>query len=613
MASKRDVLAHLTRDELLAVVDRFTLAVPDRRANEGLLEAVAASKKATLAEILPGYARDRLKELCRALGLDDGGKEKSAIVERILGGKSDSAPSVRPSGVKATSTTAAPAGEQTELSLSAGKLTIDALERYLWSAADILRGSIDSSDYKGFIFGLLFLKRLSDRFEEECEALVAAGDDPEDRDNHQFFVPKRARWGEIQGTATNVGEALNKACSALEGSNTALEGVLGGIDFNDERKLGVAQSRDAVLGKLVLHFSNLGLKNANLSEPDMLGRAYEYLIEKFADDAGKKGGEFYTPKKVVELLVELLAPTEKMKICDPTCGSGGMLIQSAHYLARHKQDAKNLSLFGQEKNLGTWAICKMNTLLHGFPDARIEKGDTIRDPKLRDEEGLMLFDRVIANPPFSLDEWGREIAEKDPYSRFSFGLPPKGKGDLAFVQHMIATTNKTGMVGVVMPHGILFRGGSEGEIRKGILKSDIVEGVVGLPPNLFYGTGIPAAILVFNKAKKQGRKKKVLFIEASREFGSGTNQNQLREEDVKKIAATFHAFKDVDKYARVVGLEEIERNDFSLNISRYLETADAVEKVDVAGAIARLRELEQKRSEADARMNAYLNELGYEA
>jgi type I restriction enzyme M protein len=509
------------------------------------------------------------------------------------------------------SAAAAPAGGQIELVLGAGKLTIDALERYLWSAADILRGSIDSSDYKGFIFGLLFLKRLSDRFEEECEALVAAGDDPEDRDNHQFFVPKKARWGEIQQTATNVGEALNKACSALEGSNTALEGVLGGIDFNDERKLGDAQGRDVVLGKLVQHFSNVGLKNANLSEPDMLGRAYEYLIEKFADDAGKKGGEFYTPKKVVELLVELLAPTEKMKICDPTCGSGGMLIQSAHYLARHKQNSKNLSLFGQEKNLGTWAICKMNTLLHGFPDARIEKGDTIRDPKLRDEDGLMLFDRVIANPPFSLDEWGREIAEKDPYSRFSFGLPPKGKGDLAFVQHMIATTNKTGMVGVVMPHGVLFRGASEGEIRKGILKADLVEAVVGLPPNLFYGTGIPAAILVINKAKKTSRKKKVLFIEASREFGSVTTQNHLREEDVKKIAATFHAFKDVDKYARVVGLDEIEKNDFNLNLSRYLETADAIEKVDVAGAIAKLRGLEQKRNEADARMNADLEELGY--
>ena len=310
------------------------VAAPDRHAREALEAAVASSKKATLAEILPGYARDRLKELCRALGLDDSGKEKAPIVARLLGPRAPAEPLPRTSSPKPSA--AAPA--QISMPLGVEKLTIDALERYLWSAADILRGSIDSSDYKGFIFGLLFLKRLSDRFDEECDVLAAAGDDPEDKDNHQFFVPKRARWSEIQRTATNIGEALNKACAALEGSNTALEGVLAGIDFNDERKLGDARNRDVVLGKLVLHFAKIALKNANLSEPDMLGRAYEYLIEKFADDAGKKGGEFYTPKKVVELIVELLAPREGMRICDPTCGSGGMLIESAHYLARHKQD-----------------------------------------------------------------------------------------------------------------------------------------------------------------------------------------------------------------------------------------------------------------------------------
>ncbi len=494
-----------------------------------------------------------------------------------------------------------------------GKLTVDALERYLWSAADILRGSIDSSDYKGFIFGLLFLKRLSDRFDEECAALTAAGDDPEDRDNHQFFVPTRARWSELQRVATGIGEALNKACSALEHDNASLDGVLAGIDFNDERKLGDARNRDVVLGRLVQHFSKVGLKNENLAEPDMLGRAYEYLIEKFADDAGKKGGEFYTPKKVVELIVELLAPTEKMRICDPTCGSGGMLIECAHYLERHGKNAKNLSLFGQEKNLGTWAICKMNMLLHGLPDARIEKGDTIRDPKLREGGELMLFDRVIANPPFSLDEWGREVAENDPHGRFRFGVPPKGKGDLAFVQHMIATTNMKGMVGVVMPHGVLFRGGAEGEIRAGMLQEDLVEAVIGLPPNLFYGTGIPAAILVFNKAKRADRKGMVLFIEASRDFREGSAQNYLRAEDVTKIAGVFHAFKDVEKYARVVGVAEVEKNEGNLNISRYVETADAVEKIDVVGAIAKLRELEASRGAAEARMNGFLKELGYDA
>ncbi len=546
MPTKRQVLETLNRNELLALVDLHELAVEDRRVRDQLVDAAAGSRKVVLADAFAKFSRDRLKELCRELGLDDGGREKAQLIERLTGasGKAE------PTNGKASGSNGA-AAKSVDL-VPWEKLTLEKLEGYLWSAADILRGSIDSSDYKSFIFGLLFLKRLSDRFDEECEALVADGGDPEDKDEHQFFVPKRARWSEIQRTATGVGEVLNKACSALEQANASLEGVLAGIDFNDERKLGDARNRDVVLGRLVQHFSKVSLKNTSLSEPDMLGRAYEYLIERFADDAGKKGGEFRSPKKVVELIVELLAPTEGMRICDPTCGSGGMLIECAHYLKRHGKNPKNLSLYGQERNLGTWAICKMNMLLHGLPDAKIEKGDTIRDPKLRDGDGLALFSRVIANPPFSLDEWGREVAENDPYGRFRFGVPPKTKGDLAFVQHMIATTDRTGTIGVVVPHGVLFRGAAEGEIRKGILQEDLVEAVVGLPPNLFYGTAIPAAILVLNKAKTSARKRKVLFIEASREFKEGSARNYLRAEDVKKIAETFHAFKDAAKYARVV-------------------------------------------------------------
>jgi type I restriction enzyme M protein len=609
MSTKREILEHLTRDELVAVVERFGLEVADRRAKAGLVEAVAGSKKAGLGDILGDLPRDRLKDLCRARGLDDSGREKAAIVERLLGTKPAKAESVRPSAERARGTAEA---EVVDVSTD-GRLTVEQLERYLWSAADILRGSIDSSDYKNFIFGLLFVKRLSDRFDEEQAALVAEGADPEDPDEHEFFVPPRARWSQLQKTATNIGDALNKACSALEEKNAGLEGVLAGIDFNDERKLGDTKNRDAVLARLVQHFSKLDLRNAKLSEPDMLGRAYEYLIEKFADDAGKKGGEFYTPRMVVRLIVEILKPKEGMRICDPTCGSGGMLIECAHHLQRHKQNPKNLSLFGQEKNLGTWAICKMNMLLHGLASARIEKGDTIRDPRLTEGGALRVFDRVIANPPFSLDEWGREVAEHDGFGRFRYGLPPKTKGDLAFVQHMIATTNKTGMVGVVMPHGVLFRGSSEGDIRRGLLEEDLVEAVIGLPSNLFYGTGIPAAVLVLNRAKRPERQRKVLFIEASREFGPGTNQNYLRQEDVTKIAAAFHAFRDVEKYARVVPLDEIAKNDFNLNISRYVETADAAEQVDVAGALAKLRELEKARGAAEARMNAYLKELGYDS
>ncbi|MDB4946680.1 MAG: type restriction-modification system, subunit [Labilithrix sp.] len=612
MMQKRVVLEQLSRDELVAMASMFEVEVADKRAKTALVEALSAARRVKLGEYLTDLSRDRLKELCRGAGLDDGGREKSLLVERLVG--KGSTPSEAPPASKKSGGAKTVAVEPVEIA-AGEKLTLDKLERHLWSAADILRGSIDSSDYKSFIFGMLFLKRLSDRFEEECDALKdVRGADMEDPDEHDFFVPKRARWAEIQRTATNLGETLNKAAALLEESNaSALEGVLSGIDFNDERKLGDSRNRDNVLARLVQHFSKLDLRNANLSEPDMLGRAYEYLISKFADDAGKKGGEFYTPRGVVKLIVEILAPTEKMRICDPTVGSGGMLIECAHYLERHGKNPKNLSLFGQEKNLGTWAIAKMNVLLHGLSDARIEKGDTIRDPKLRTADGLMLFDRTIANPPFSLEDWGRELAEHDPHGRFRFGVPPKGKGDLAFVQHMIATTNEKGMIGVVVPHGVLFRGAAEGEIRKGILEEDLVEAVIGLPSNLFYGTGIPAAVLVFNKAKKADRKNKVIFIEGSREFREGSAQNFLREEDVTKIAATFHAFMHVEKYARVVPLEEIAKNDWNLNMSRYVETADAAVKVDVVHALTKLRELEARRSDAEARMNAYLKELGYDA
>jgi type I restriction enzyme M protein len=300
-----------------------------------------------------------------------------------------------------------------------------------------------------------------------------------------------------------------------------------------------------------------------------------------------------------------------MRICDPTVGSGGMLIECAHYVERQKGNPKNLSLFGQEKNLGTWAICKMNMLLHGIKDARIEKGDTIREPKLVQDGALMVFDRVIANPPFSLDEWGREVAEHDPWGRFGYGIPPKTKGDLAFVQHMVAVLNKHGKLGVVMPHGVLFRGGAEGEIRSAFLKDDLIEAVIGLPPNLFYGAGIPAVVMLFNRSKPAARRGKVLFVEASREFREGSAQNYLRDEDEKKIVATARAFADVERYARVVPLAEIEKNDGNLNITRYVETAEAQEKVDVGAAVKSLREAEKARDAAKATMDRFLKELGH--
>ena len=564
-------------------------------------------------------SRNRLKDLCRVFGLDDAGRKKTDLVARLVGPVAASSASESPNvasrddGGIAPPAASRPAAEAPEP--PADVLSVRQLEQYLWSAADILRGSIDSSDYKTYIFGLLFLKRLSDRFEEEAEKLVAEGV-PEDvawtdPDEHQFFVPDRARWGAIQKRATNIGETLNKACAALEEQNSALEGVLAGIDYNDERKLGDARNRDTVLARLVQHFSQVSLRNDRMAEPDLLGRAYEYLIEQFADDAGKKGGEFYTPRMVVRLIVELLAPTERMRICDPTAGSGGMLIECAHYIERKGGNPRNLTLHAQEKNLGTWAICKMNMLLHGLPDARIEKGDTIRDPKLVDEGELLLYDRVIANPPFSLKGWGRTTAEHDSYGRFRFGLPPKTKGDLAFVQHMVAVLNGTGRLGVVMPHGVLFRGDSEGRIRQRLIEEDLFEAVIGLPSNLFYGASIPASILVLNRDKPAAHRGNVLFIDASGEFEEGSNQNRLRDQDIEHIASTFHAYADVEKYAHGVPLAQIELNNWDLNISRYVDTSEEEECIDVEEAVRKLRVLELDRAAAETTMNRYLEDLGY--
>ena len=611
MPSKQNVLAELTAGELRHNLARHQLSVTDRRVKTQLVTALVTSRRAPIDQILQGLPRNRLKQLCRALGLDDSGRSKADIIARLT--QPPRPARTRRKAVRQA--TPARNGEHRGIS-SPEKLSVAELEKHLWSAADILRGAIDSSDYKTYIFGLLFLKRLSDRFEEEAEKLIANGE-PEtvawtDRDYHQFFVPARARWATIQKTATNIGECLNKACMALEEQNAGLEGVLAGIDYNDEHRLGDGRQRDNVLARLVQHFSQISLRNDRMAEPDLLGRAYEYLIEQFADDAGKKGGEFYTPRMVVKLIVELLAPKEKMRICDPTVGSGGMLIECAHYIEREGGNPRNLTLHGQEKNLSTWAICKMNMLLHGLPDTQIEKGDTIRAPKLLEDGELQLYHRVIANPPFSLDEWGRDEAESDRFGRFRFGLPPKTKGDLAFVQHMVAVLNAEGRLGVVMPHGVLFRGSSEGKIRQGLLQEDLFEAVIGLAPNLFYGTSIPASILVLNRNKQARRRRKVLFIDASGAFEEGSNQNRLRNEDIRRIVKTFRAYKDVEKFARVVPLDEIEQNDWNLNISRYVDTSEEEERIDVAEAVRKLRELERERTEAESTMNRYLAELGYD-
>lgn len=502
------------------------------------------------------------------------------------------------------------------------------LKSRLWKAADILRGQIDSSDYKNYILSMLFLKRLSDHFQEEIERAGDAGVSREvaehDPDEHEFFVPEQCRWSSLSKTAMNLGEALNKASIEIEAANAPrLDGILKATNWNDESKLGSPASRDRIIRSLLNHFGDMNLRDDNLAPDDglpgptnVLGDAYEHLIEWFADDAGKKGGEFYTPRSVVRLIVGLLQPREGMRICDPTAGSGGMLIYSAQYVQEQGGDPVNLVLHGQERNLGTLSIGKLNVLLHGLSGARLEGDDVITEPRLLDEQGRLLsYDRVIANPPFSLKEWGYDFAPKDPHHRFDrYGaIPPRTKGDLGFLLHMLAVTNATGMVGVVMPHGILFRGGAEGTIRRGIVEADLFEAIIGLAPNLFTGASIPVAICVLNRAKPPQRRGKVLFVDAAQSgyYRPGRAKNYLDPENIDAIVRACREFDEIPRLAHVADLEEIRGNDHNLNISRYVDTTEEEQPIDIAEALTKLHEAERRRDEAVARMDKLLAELGY--
>lgn len=486
------------------------------------------------------------------------------------------------------------------------KITLSQLEQYLSKAAWILKGPVDASDFKVYIFPLLFFKRISDVYDEEYQKALEESDGDEEYASlpefHRFEIPKGCHWNDVREKTTNVGQKIEEALRCIEQANqNYLYGIFGDAQWSNKNKLS-----DRLLIDLVEHFSQYTLSN-ELVNPDMLGQAYEYLIKHFADLTNKKAGEFYTPRSVVHLLGLILDPHEGESIYDPACGTGGMLLECVDHLKDNNEDYRTLKLYGQEKNLTSSSIARMNMFLHGIEDFQIVRGDTLRQPAFFEADGLKTFDCVIANPPFSLKEWGAENWANDPYGRNISGVPPKGNGDMAWVQHMIKSMNSTGRMTVVLPHGALFRKNAEGKIRKKLIQDDLLEAVIGLGPNIFYGTQLAACVLVFKQIKEDQKKKKVLFIDAADQVRVGRAQNFLEPEHVQQIYSWFKDFKDVENHVKVADLAEIKENDFNLNIPLYVEKIIEDNLPSVEQALEDLKEAWKDSIEAEEKFKEILN------
>lgn len=488
------------------------------------------------------------------------------------------------------------------------KITLSQLEQYLSKAAWILKGPVDASDFKIYIFPLLFFKRISDVYDEEFQSALKESEGDEEYASlpefHRFVIPKECHWNDVRETTTNVGLAIEKALRGIEQANQEfLYGIFGDAQWSNKNKLS-----DRLLIDLVEHFSQYNLSNS-MVDPDMLGQAYEYLIKHFADLTNKKAGEFYTPRSVVHLLGLILDPHEGETIYDPACGTGGMLLECVGHLKENNEDYRTLKLFGQEKNLTSSSIARMNMFLHGIEDFSIMRGDTLRNPAFFEADGLKTFDCVIANPPFSLQDWGEENWVNDPYGRNIAGVPPKSNGDMAWVQHMIKSMNSTGRMTVVLPHGALFRKNAEGKIRKAIIEQDLLEAVIGLGANIFYGTQLAACVLIFRQNKEASKKKKVLFIDGSDQVRVGRAQNYLEENHVKQIYDWITAFENVENYVKVVTYDEIAENDFNLNIPLYVEKIIEDNLPSVEEALSDLKLAWEESQKAEEKFKSILKQF----